>query len=64
MNVLLDTNIVLDVLLEREPWFSDSQEIWQASEDGRLTAHLLASTLTDIFYIARKLAGIEKARMP
>ena len=29
MNVLIDTNILLDVLLRREPWLADSQQIWQ-----------------------------------
>jgi predicted nucleic acid-binding protein len=57
VNVLIDTNIVLDVLLKRMPWLAESQQIWQACDDGRLTGYLLASTITDIFYIARKIIG-------
>lgn len=62
MRVLLDTNVVLDVLLQREPWVKESKAIWQASDEGRIIAYILASALTDIFYIARRLAGREKAR--
>lgn len=62
MNVLLDTNVVLDVLLDREPWVQEAQQIWQACESKRISGYLLASSITDIFYIARRLVGIEKAR--
>jgi len=62
VNVLLDTNIVLDVLLECEPWFADSQDIWQACDEQRITGYLLASTFTDIYYIARRAVGRQKAR--
>ena len=62
MRILLDTNVVLDVLLKREPWVTDAATIWQASDEGRVTGYLVASTLTDIFYIARKLVGLAAAR--
>jgi predicted nucleic acid-binding protein len=32
MRVLFDTNIVLDVLLNREPWVGGSKAVWQAHE--------------------------------
>ncbi|MFM7172082.1 MAG: PIN domain-containing protein [Caldilinea sp.] len=62
MRILLDTNVVLDVLLKREPWVSEASAIWQANDDGRLVGHLMASALTDIFYVARRLADREAAR--
>ena len=62
MRILLDTNVVLDVLLKREPWLNDAAAIWQANDDGRLMAYLTASTFTDIFYISKRVAGIEIAR--
>ena len=31
--VLIDTNVVLDVLLDREPFVEDAAAIWQAVED-------------------------------
>lgn len=62
VNVLLDTNVVLDVLLKRDPWLADSQAVWQASDDGLITGYLMAAALTDILYIARRLTGRDKAR--
>ena len=54
MRVLLDTNVLLDVLLNRSPWVTASRTIWDAHDQGGLTGYIAASTLTDIFYIARR----------
>ena len=62
MRVLLDTNVVLDVLLRRGEWLSDAETIWQAGIDGRLICCMTASSLTDIYYIARRLASVSTAR--
>jgi predicted nucleic acid-binding protein len=62
MRILLDTNVVLDVLLKRQPWVVEASAIWQATDDGRVTSYLVASALTDIFYVARRLVGLEAAR--
>lgn len=61
-HVLFDTNVVLDVLLKRSPWDVDAAACWQASDAGKITGCLVASTLTDIFYIARKQKGLADAR--
>jgi predicted nucleic acid-binding protein len=62
MRVLLDTNVVLDVLLSREPWLDDAQALWLAADNGELSAYLSASSLTDIYYVARRLADVLRAR--
>ncbi|MCP5098126.1 MAG: PIN domain-containing protein [Chloroflexi bacterium] len=61
MKILLDTNIVLDVLLKRSPWIINAQIIWQANDLNQLTGYLTATTITDIFYIARRGHGVEIA---
>jgi predicted nucleic acid-binding protein len=63
MRILLDTNVVLDVLLKRQPWVVEASAIWQATDDGRVNSYLVASALTDIFYVARRLVGLEAARV-
>jgi predicted nucleic acid-binding protein len=60
--VLFDTNVVLDALLNRSPWVADAADCWRASDDGKILGCLTASTLTDIFYIARKQKGVGAAR--
>lgn len=63
MNVLFDTNVVLDVLLEHEPWFTDAQALWQAHDTGRITGWMTATTLSDIFYIVRRVENRERAEL-
>ena len=63
MRVLVDTNIVLDFLLQREPFFQDAELLFQAIDAGQAVGHVTATTLTDIFYISRKhTRSLEKAR--
>jgi predicted nucleic acid-binding protein len=51
---MIDTNILLDVLLAREPFFADSKAVLQLCEDKQVAGFLSASSATDIFYIIRK----------
>ncbi|MFM7600377.1 MAG: type II toxin-antitoxin system VapC family toxin [Pseudanabaena sp.] len=63
MRVLVDTNIVLDFLLQREPFFHDADLLFQAIDAGQVVGCVTATTLTDIFYISRKhTRSIEQAR--
>lgn len=63
MRILLDTNIVLDFLLEREPFLQDADRVFQVIENNQLVGYVSATTLTDIFYIARKQTrSVEQAR--
>lgn len=55
--LLLDTNVVLDVLLQRTPWVQDASRIWGAADAGLLRMCITATTITDIYYVARKLHG-------
>jgi predicted nucleic acid-binding protein len=63
VRVLIDTNIVLDFLLQREPFSQDAESLFQSIDAGQITGYVTATTLTDIFYISRKLTrSVEQAR--
>ena len=63
MRVLIDTNVVLDYLLEREPFLQDAEALFQAIGSEQVVGYVTATTLTDIFYIARRQTqSIERAR--
>jgi predicted nucleic acid-binding protein len=62
MKVQLDTNVVLDLLLEREPWRAQAEAVARAGAEGRIQSHVIASSITDIYYISRRLVGAERAR--
>jgi predicted nucleic acid-binding protein len=62
MHVLVDTNIVLDVLCNRQPFVTAASALWIKIEQGAVRASIVATTLTTIFYIVRKQLGREVAR--
>jgi len=62
MRVLLDTDVVLDFLLARQPFGADARAIWQAHEQKRCRAYISAITPVNVFYIARKLVGASHAQ--
>uniref|UniRef100_A0A7C2NZ99 PIN domain-containing protein n=1 Tax=Schlesneria paludicola TaxID=360056 RepID=A0A7C2NZ99_9PLAN len=62
MKVLLDLNVVLDVVLNRQPWIAESAAVWNAHHSGAYDGFLAATELTNLFYIVRRLAGESTAR--
>ena len=54
MKVLFDTNIVVDVLQRREPWFQDGAALFRKIACRQLTGCLTAKQLTDLHYFSRK----------
>lgn len=63
MRVLIDTNIALDFLLQREPFFQEAELLFDAIDSGQVIGYVTATTLTDIFYIARRhTRSVEQAR--
>ena len=54
MRIMIDTNVILDCLLDRQPFADDAQEILEQCARGKHEGCILASTVTDIFYIAEK----------
>lgn len=63
MSVLLDLNVVLDVLLGRDPWRVDADRIWDANRDGKITAWLSAAAVPTLFYVVRKQADLARAHL-
>jgi predicted nucleic acid-binding protein len=60
--ILFDTNVVLDVLLDRQPYAEASAAAWAAAESGLSKGMLAAHAVTTIHYLIRKELGTIKAR--
>jgi predicted nucleic acid-binding protein len=61
-SVLFDTNVVLDVLLDREPHSKASAAVWTLAETGKVKASMSAHAFTTIHYLVRKERGAVQAR--
>ncbi len=61
MNILFDTNVVLDVLLDRKPFSAPASIIFSWVEAVEFIGFLGATTVTTIFYLATKVVGKKQA---
>lgn len=62
MKVLFDTNVVLDVLSQREPHVEAAAKLFALVDNGCVQGSICATTATTIFYIAAKTLGDRRAR--
>ncbi len=58
--VYLDTDVILDFVLRRGPFYASAASLFQAGMEGRVALLASAGSLKDVFYFARKPCGTEK----
>lgn len=61
MKILFDTNLILDVLLDREPFSDLALKLVSKVEKKEIQGYLGATTVTTIYYLASKVAGKKQA---
>jgi len=62
MRLLLDTNIVFDLILQRETFFEDAKALFHAQARGQLSLYISAITPGTAYYVARRTIGSVAAR--
>ncbi|MEX2335642.1 MAG: PIN domain-containing protein [Fulvivirga sp.] len=62
IRAIIDTNVILDIALKREPFFEFSSKIFDAIDADLLEGVITASSITDIYYIASKQKDKSQAR--
>lgn len=63
MKVLIDTNVILDVWLAREPFWRDSVRVISAVESKDLVGVVAPTTVTTLHYLVKKTRGERMARV-
>ena len=62
MRVLVDTNVVLDILSDRQPHSVDALQVFKLIEAGRIAGLLCATTITTIDYLLTQSLSRTDAR--
>ena len=52
--ILIDTNVLIDYLLEREPFFEDAKKVILSCTNGETKGCIAAHSLSNMFSILRK----------
>jgi predicted nucleic acid-binding protein len=55
--LLIDTNVVLDLLLARQPWAHDAARLFDACAQGAAHAFLAAHAVTTIHYLVERVVS-------
>jgi predicted nucleic acid-binding protein len=61
MKIFLDTNVILDVMTKREPFYIDSSKVLTLVNEKIVSGYISAITISNIYYILRKLKDKETA---
>jgi predicted nucleic acid-binding protein len=62
LKILLDTNIVLDVLMDRMPFSDYAVELFSMVEGGTIIGYLCGTTITTVYFLASKTVGAPRAK--
>lgn len=62
MIVLFDTDVVLDLFLDRQPFAEAAAHMFSKVEEGEIQGYVSATTVTTIYYLATKTIGVRKAK--
>ena len=57
MVVLIDTNILLDFLLHRSPYYEDAENIMQRCSDGSIQGYIAFHSVSNIFFILHRFVN-------
>ena len=52
--VLIDLNVLLDVLMRREPYFGNAARIWALVESGQVEGCVAGHSFTTLYYLYRR----------
>jgi len=57
MTLLIDTNVILDIIEKREPFFQDSFSVLQQATVLKQKILFSASSVKDVFYLVKRHSG-------
>ena len=62
MRVFVDTNVLIDVIAKRQPFYDDSAAIWTLAEQDQIIGLVSAISFNNVYYVVRRLEDSRKAR--
>ena len=62
LKLFIDTNLLLDVLAERKPFYNSAARVWSLCETGVCQGIVSAISFNNVFYIVRRARNTDVAR--
>lgn len=61
-NILIDTNIILDLLAKREPFYNQSKQIFSLADTNQIELVISTLSIANTFYILNDILKIKNTR--
>jgi predicted nucleic acid-binding protein len=61
MRAFVDTNVLLDVLANRKPFYANSARIWTLAETGKIEALISVISFNNVYYVVRRASNRKSA---
>jgi len=61
MRIFLDTNVLLDVIAQRDPFYRVAEVVWRLVESGKMRGFVSAISFNNVYYIVRRFSGKKRA---
>jgi predicted nucleic acid-binding protein len=61
--IFIDTNIVLDLLGKREPFYEDAAKLFSLADRGKVKLYVSSLTIANANYVLSKLKNAKEARV-
>lgn len=61
--IFIDTNIVIDLLAKREPFYDDAAQLFSLADRGNIKLYVSSLTFANTNYILTKLKSVKDARV-
>ena len=62
MKIVVDTNVLIDAFTHRQPYYEDAKSILQLITNNEIEGFITSSSITDIYYLIRKILSDFEAR--
>ena len=62
MKVVIDNNVIIDALRPNPDFESDAKRVFQLIWQGKISPYMCANSLTDVFYIMKKVQGAARTK--
>jgi predicted nucleic acid-binding protein len=56
MKILIDTNVILDLTLESQPFYNLAVNMFSIAAQQNMICYISASSVTDIYFVTKKFA--------
>ncbi|MEL7144218.1 MAG: PIN domain-containing protein [Cyanobacteria bacterium J06643_4] len=57
MKLLIDTNVIIDMAIQREPFAKASTQVIFLAQNKQFHSYVSAAAISDLYYVSRKMTG-------